>query len=225
MIKRCNKMNIKENVRQVREKIQEVQIGDSNVHIVAATKYVTIEQMKDLFDCGITKLGENRVDILLEKKQQLDLPIEWHLIGTLQSRKVKDVINEIDVLHSLDRLSLAKEIAKYRQETLDCFIQVNVSQEVSKHGLKIDEVIPFIKMLVPYEKIRVIGLMTMAPHTEDQAIIRHCFQELRNLQQQIQKLSFQYAPCTELSMGMSNDFVIAIEEGATFIRLGSALFQ
>ena len=103
-------MNIEKNVEQVQQDIQACQRDREKVRIVAATKYVNVEQMKRLYDCGITIMGENRVDALLEKKAQLHLPIEWHFIGTLQSRKVKEVINEIDVLHSLDRLSLAKEI-------------------------------------------------------------------------------------------------------------------
>ena len=168
-------------------------------------------------------MGENRVDALLEKKAQLSLPIEWHFIGTLQSRKVKDVINEIACLHSLDRLSLAKEIQKYRQESLPCFIQVNVSQEESKHGLSVEEVIPFIEALKQYPVIQVMGLMTMAPHTNDEGVIRDCFKKLKQLQVSLLERQLDIDG-SMLSMGMSNDYMIAIEEGATHIRLGSVLF-
>lgn len=154
----------------------------------------------------------------------MTLPIEWHFIGTLQSRKVKDMINEIACLHSLDRLSLAKEIQKYRQEPLPCFIQVNVSEEESKHGLNVEEVIPFIEALKRYPIIEVIGLMTMAPHTDDENVIRDCFKKLKQLQTTISISGFA-KNCLMLSMGMSNDYQIAIEEGATHIRLGSVLFQ
>ncbi len=109
-------MNISKNVDKVRRNIELVAADGRNVNIVAATKYVGVQQIKDLFACGITMMGENRVDALLEKKSQISLPIEWHFIGTLQSRKVKEVINEISCLHSLDRLSLAKEIQKYRRK-------------------------------------------------------------------------------------------------------------
>lgn len=217
-------MNISRNVELIRQNIESLATHSEAVNIVAATKYVNANQMEELFESGITMMGENRVDALLEKKAQMTLPIEWHFIGTLQSRKVKDMINEIVCLHSLDRLSLAKEIQKYRQEPLPCFIQVNVSQEESKHGLNVEEVIPFIEALKQYPVIEVIGLMTMAPHTDDENVIRDCFKKLKQLQTTISTSGFA-KNCLMLSMGMSNDYQIAIEEGATHIRLGSVLFQ
>ena len=132
------------------------------------------------------------------------------------------MINDIDVLHSLDRLSLAREIEKYRQKPLKCLIQVNISGETTKHGLEKDQVLPFLKQLQSFSKIEVVGLMTMAPQTTDEATIRTCFRELKILQEMIR---LTYHQCTELSMGMSNDYLIAIEEGATYVRLGSILFQ
>lgn len=215
-------MNIKKNVEQVQQNIQACQRDGENIRIVAATKYVNVERMKRLYDCGITIMGENRVDALLEKKAQLHLPVEWHFIGTLQSRKVKEMINEIDVLHSLDRLSLAKEIEKYRTTPLKCLIQVNISGERTKHGLAKDEVNAFIDQLNLFSKIEVVGLMTMAPNTEDETTVRRCFSELKQLQLDLEK---RYKSCQELSMGMSNDYLIAVEEGATYVRLGSILFQ
>lgn len=217
-------MNISRNVELIRQNIESLATHSEAVNIVAATKYVNANQMEELFESGITMMGENRVDALLEKKAQMTLPIEWHFIGTLQSRKVKDMINEIACLHSLDRLSLAKEIQKYRQEPLPCFIQVNVSEEESKHGLNVEEVIPFIEALKRYPIIEVIGLMTMAPHTDDENVIRDCFKKLKQLQTTI-STSGCAKNCLMLSMGMSNDYQIAIEEGATHIRLGSVLFQ
>lgn len=217
-------MNISRNVELIRQNIESLATHSEAVNIVAATKYVNANQMEELFESGITMMGENRVDALLEKKAQMTLPIEWHFIGTLQSRKVKDMINEIVCLHSLDRLSLAKEIQKYRQEPLPCFIQVNVSEEESKHGLNVEEVIPFIEALKRYPIIEVIGLMTMAPHTDDENVIRDCFKKLKQLQTTISISGFA-KNCLMLSMGMSNDYQIAIEEGATHIRLGSVLFQ
>ena len=217
-------MTIRKNVDFVRQNIKYLVKNPESVNIVAATKYANANQMVELFESGITMMGENRVDALLEKKAQLSLPIEWHFIGTLQSRKVKDVINEIACLHSLDRLSLAKEIQKYRQESLPCFIQVNVSQEESKHGLSVEEVIPFIEALKQYPVIQVMGLMTMAPHTNDEGVIRDCFKKLKQLQVSLLERQLDIDG-SMLSMGMSNDYMIAIEEGATHIRLGSVLFQ
>jgi len=213
-------MSIEKNINVVRQRIQGVDNREA-VNIVAATKYADALQMGELYRSGIVKMGENRVDAMLAKKREIDLPIEWHFIGTLQSRKVKRVINEIDYLHSLDRLSLAMEIEKHRETPLKCFIQVNVSGEASKKGLAPDEISPFVDELAQYSKIEVVGLMTMAPHSEDTAMIRTCFQKLKMLQQDIQQ---KYTSCKELSMGMSNDYLIAIEEGATYIRLGSVLF-
>ncbi len=217
-------MTIRKNVDFVRQNIKCLVKNPESVNIVAATKYANANQMVELFESGITMMGENRVDALLEKKAQLSLPIDWHFIGTLQSRKVKDVINEIACLHSLDRLSLAKEIQKYRQESLPCFIQVNVSQEESKHGLSVEEVIPFIEALKQYPVIQVMGLMTMAPHTNDEGVIRDCFKKLKQLQVSLLERQLDIDG-SMLSMGMSNDYMIAIEEGATHIRLGSVLFQ
>jgi len=126
-------------------------------------------------------------------------------------------------LHSLDRMSLAEEIEKRAVNPVKCFVQVNVSGEESKHGLSKEEVIPFIQSLEKFSKIQVVGLMTMAPNTDDKEVIRKVFRGLKELQQEIANLNLPYAPCQELSMGMSNDYEIAIEEGATFIRIGTAL--
>ncbi|TKI89177.1 YggS family pyridoxal phosphate-dependent enzyme, partial [Bacillus wiedmannii] len=128
-----------------------------------------------------------------------------------------------DYLHSLDRLSLAKEIQKRADKKVKCFIQVKTSSEESKQGLAIEETVSFIQSLQELDKIEVVGLMTMAPFTEEEDEIRRCFKELRMLQTEVQELELLHAPCKELSMGMSNDYTIAIEEGATYIRLGTIL--
>ena len=146
-----------------------------------------------------------------------------HFIGSLQSRNVKEVINEIDYLHALDRLSLAKEINKRADHEIACFIQVNVSGEESKHGIALNEVNHFIEQIQQYDKIKIVGLMTMAPYTEDTAYIRQLFKQLRVKRDEIKDLNLDYAPCHYLSMGMSNDYAIAVEEGASFIRIGTKL--
>lgn len=194
-----------------------------DVTIIAVTKQVSVERAEEVLDAGIRHLGENRPEGLLPKKEQIQDRAVWHYIGTLQSRKVKQVINEIDYLHSLDRLSLAEEIEKRAEKPVKCFVQVNVSEEQSKHGLKKEEAIPFIKKLQQFSKISIVGLMTMAPNTDDEDVIRKVFRDLKNLQQEVVSLNLPYAPCCELSMGMSNDYEIAVEEGATFVRIGTAL--
>src|SRR5699024_7658242 len=120
-------------------------------------------------------------------------------------------------------MSLAKEVNKRRLEPLDCFVQVNVSGEETKHGLTPEDVLPFIRNIGSYENIRVTGLMTMAPHVEDKKVIRHVFRELRKLRDCVQDENLIHAPCEHLSMGMSNDFEIAVQEGATHIRIGTKL--
>lgn len=195
----------------------------SDVTIIAVTKEVSVERTEEVIQSGIMHLGENRPEGLKKKLDAIQNNVKWHYIGTLQTRKVKSVIHDIDFLHSLDRLSLASEIEKRATTVKDCFVQVNVSEEESKHGLSIKDVESFIKELEKYPRIRVIGLMTMAPNTEDESVIRNVFKNLKQLQQKIAEQRLPYAPCTELSMGMSGDYEIAIEEGATYVRIGTAL--
>lgn len=218
--------NITDNLNQIQNNINLAKQKSNNtqdVTIIAVTKQVSVDKTIDVLNAGIQHLGENRPEGLLPKKEQIQDKAIWHYIGTLQSRKVKQVINEIDYLHSLDRLSLAQEIEKRANNPVKCFVQVNVSGEQSKHGLRKDEVIPFIQELQKFSKIIVVGLMTMAPNTDDETVIRQVFQDLKILQQEVVSLNLPYAPCTELSMGMSNDYRIAVEEGATFVRIGTAL--
>ncbi|GLI88431.1 YggS family pyridoxal phosphate-dependent enzyme [Bacillus subtilis] len=220
-------MRVVDNLRHINERINEAcnRSGRSSdeVTVIAVTKYVSPERAQEAVDAGIICLGENRDAELLRKQELMKGNPEWHFIGSLQSRKAKSVVNAVSYIHSLDRLSLAKEIEKRAEGTVRCFVQVNTSLEPSKHGMKKEEVIPFIQELSGFEHILVAGLMTMAPLTDDQDQIRSCFRSLRELRDQVQKLNQPNAPCTELSMGMSNDFEIAIEEGATYIRIGSSL--
>jgi PLP dependent protein len=220
-------MTVRDNLAIIRENIeaacQRAGRDPADIRIVAVTKYVSVERAREALEAGITDLGENRDDGLLQKYSALGDKATWHFIGTLQSRKVKNIIDKVDYIHSLDRMSLAKEIEKRATKPVKCFVQVNVSGEATKHGLAVDEVIPFIEQLHDFSHIQVVGLMTMAPYTDDEAVLRACFRQLKLLQENVQALQIANAPCTELSMGMSNDYVIAIEEGATFIRLGTAL--
>ena len=196
---------------------------NSGIEIVAVTKQVGIERTQEAVDAGIRHLGENRPEGLKLKHAEIRGEVVWHYIGTLQSRKVKEVVGMIDYLHSLDRMSLAKEIQKRADKPVKCFIQVNVSGEDSKSGFSPEEVSAFIESLEDFDKIQVVGLMTMAPNTQDEAQLRATFNGLKELQLQIAAEKWEHAPCTELSMGMSNDYLIAAEEGATFVRIGTAL--
>ncbi|MBC5635884.1 YggS family pyridoxal phosphate-dependent enzyme [Ornithinibacillus sp. BX22] len=220
-------MDVAQNLAEIKTKINEashkVNRDPNEITIIAVTKYVTIERTMEAIEAGISDLGENRQEGFLEKYDQIQDNVTWHFIGSLQTRKVKDVINKVDYLHSLDRLSLAKEIEKRASSTVNCFIQVNVSGEDSKHGLHPDEVMEFVEKISQYTKIHIVGLMTMAPHTEDKELLHQVFGILRNLRDTIKERNYPFAPCEYLSMGMSNDYDIAIEEGATHIRIGSKL--
>ena len=220
-------MEVKENLQLIKNNIEqackEVNRSSDEVTIIAVTKYVSVERAQEAINAGITNLGENRDDTMLSKFEIIQKNATWHYIGTLQTRKVKNIINYVDYIHSLDRISLAEEIHKRATKKIKCLVQVNISKEPSKHGLSKEEVIPFIKQLEQFSNIEVVGLMTMAPFTEDEAIIRDTFRGLKALQVEIKQLELPFAPCTELSMGMSNDYEIAITEGATMIRIGSAL--
>ncbi|MCM3637946.1 YggS family pyridoxal phosphate-dependent enzyme [Sporosarcina luteola] len=194
------------------------------VTVVAVTKQVSASRAREVIELGITDLGENRPEGLLAKQESIQSEKNnWHFIGNVQSRKVKDIINQVDYLHSLDRLSIAKEIQKRASAPVDCFVQVNVSGEESKSGLQPDDLEEFVLQLADYDKIRVVGLMTMAPFTQDEEWIRTTFRSLRDLRDQLAEKELDHAPCTLLSMGMSNDYAVAIEEGATHVRIGTAL--
>ncbi|RSK26953.1 YggS family pyridoxal phosphate-dependent enzyme [Bacillus sp. HMF5848] len=220
-------MSVYENLQTIEQEILEV-CAKSNrkrtdITIIGVTKYVTVERAQETINSGIIHLGESRDNGMVDKHSVIGDKAIWHYIGTLQSKKVKNVINIASYIHSLDRISLAKEINKRAETVIKCFVQVNTSQEESKHGLNPEEVISFIEEVRKFSKIEIVGLMTMAPYTEDESVIRQCFRDLKLLQQDVQSLKLQHAPCKELSMGMSNDFQIAIEEGATYIRIGSRL--
>ncbi|WP_062197782.1 YggS family pyridoxal phosphate-dependent enzyme [Massilibacterium senegalense] len=193
-----------------------------NIHIIAVTKYVSIERAQEAVDAGITHLGENYTDGFKAKYEALGEDVTWHFIGTLQTRKVKDIIDDVDYIHSLDRISLAKEINKRATKKIKCFVQVNVSEEETKHGLSIEEVEAFLTEIDALEHVQVVGFMTMAPYVDDEAKIRTVFQTLQELRDDVQG-KFPHLSLTELSMGMSNDYQIAVEEGATFVRIGSSL--
>jgi pyridoxal phosphate enzyme (YggS family) len=205
-------------------KIPELLEETTGKTIVAATKYSDESDVLKLYELGINHIGENRVKAFLEKYELLhDLDIVWHFIGHLQSKKVKTVINKIDYLHSLDRISLLEEIQKYRLLPLNCFLEVNIAEEENKYGLKYTEVVSFYKKVQNYDKIRIVGLMGMASLTDDQELIKSQFQKLVDLRSELNNISKE--KIEYLSMGMTNDYKIALELGATHLRLGSILFK
>lgn len=206
--------------------VQKIQSELHGQTIVAATKYVESDVIRQLVNLGITNIGENVAQALLKKQAELiDLPIIWHFLGHLQTNKVKMIINKIMYLHSLDSLHLAQEINRERTRTLDCFIEVNISNELTKTGISNVELTNFVTALAKYDKIRVVGLMGMAANTNDFTVIQQSFRKLAILRDGIEQMQLPYAPCHYLSMGMSHDYQIAIASGATHLRLGSILFR
>nr|WP_263315130.1 YggS family pyridoxal phosphate-dependent enzyme [Mammaliicoccus sp. Marseille-Q6498] len=216
------KENLKEIESQISNSVKESDF-DTSPQVIVVTKYVTIDRAIEAYQAGLRNFGENRIEGFLEKKKHLPDDAIIHFIGSIQTRKVKEIINEIDYLHALDRLKLAKEIDKRANHVIKCFVQVNVSGEETKHGIAPEEVIPFIKELDAFKHIEVVGLMTMAPLTENKTELRQYFNQLRTIKDKVQSLDLPYAPCTELSMGMSNDFNEAILEGASYVRIGTKL--
>ncbi len=183
-----------------------------NVQVICASKYVNALEMKEIYHAGIRHFGENHAQVLLEKKSLLlDLDIVWHFIGHLQTNKVKRLINEIDYLHSLDSIKLAKEIQKYRTKPLPCFIELNIANEANKTGLKREDLDDFLKEMTNYDKIKIVGLMGMGVDADIEATT-HVFQTLKALKTQY---NLPY-----VSMGMTNDYALALSIGTDFVRVG-----
>jgi PLP dependent protein len=220
-------MKVQTKLEKINREIQQACINSNRnlneIKMIAVTKYVSKSRANEALLAGVTHLGENRAEGLLEKWELLKDKPTWHFIGSLQTRKVKNIIDIVDYIHSLDRLTLAEEINKRATQPIKCFVQVNISGEDTKNGISPLEVSSFIEKLRDYPNIIICGLMTMAPFTENEMSIRTCFRELKSLQLEIAGKQWKHAPCHELSMGMSNDYKIAIEEGATMIRIGTAL--
>lgn len=183
------------------------------------------QEVQEMYDLGFRHFAENRVEKLLERQEQFPQEdIFWHLIGPLQKRKVKQVINHIDLFHALDRLSIMNEIDKRLEQPLDCLLEINVSGEETKHGFSPEEAFVAYKESKQYEKIHIVGLMTMAPFEASDEEIRFFFSCLAQLAKKIEEKEKLSQPL-QLSMGMSGDFPIAIECGATYIRIGTSWFE
>ena len=223
-------MNLKKNTelvfQQIADASQEANRALDAVSVIAVTKYVDVQTAEALLPLGVRHIGENRVDKFLEKYQALkDYPVTWHLIGTLQRRKVKEVIPFVDYFHALDSLKLAQEIQKRTDHVVKCFLQVNISGEESKHGFSKEELLELLPELAKLDQIEYVGLMTMAPFEADSDDLKEIFKDTQALQAEIREKQIPNMPMTELSMGMSRDFKEAIQFGSTFVRIGTAFFK
>ena len=195
-----------------------------DITLVGATKYGDIDDLKELYSNGVFNFGENRVDAFLNKYEALkDLDIKWHFIGHLQRNKAHLILDKIDYLHSLDSLELVKTINKYRLSPLNCFIEVSINLEENKNGVPYYEVKDFIKECLKYPKVNIVGLMMMSVANSSEESLHNQFRKLKELKDNLEKelnISLPY-----LSMGMSDDYKVAVAEGATHIRLGRVLFN
>ena len=198
----------------------------NDVKLIAATKYVGIDEINKLENLGVMYFGENRVQAFLEKYQKYNGNCKFHMIGTLQPNKVKYIIDKVDLIHSVDSYSLIKEIEKQANKhnlVMKVLIQVNIAKEESKHGFKVEEIEEVFDTLKNYPHIEVKGLMMMAPNIEAEKT-REYIKLTQDLFNQL-KIKYPEYSLTELSMGMSNDYKIALEYGATMVRIGSSLFK
>jgi PLP dependent protein len=221
-------MGLEKNLRNVLEQIAQAATlagrKSEEIALVAVSKGRSLEEMREAYFLGVHDFGENRVEEALDKIGQLPSDIRWHFIGKLQKNKVNKIIGKFSLIHSVDTIELAEKISRASLEKgvkSSILLEANTSGEATKSGLTPDEWKAGYQRLLDLEGIEIHGFMTMAPLTEDEGVIRHCFSELRLLQQHLQQIGDSLET---LSMGMSNDFFIAIQEGATLLRIGTALF-
>ena len=222
---------ISENIQSVEERIRAAcaRAGRSRdeVTLICVTKTMPVEDLRQAYDAGQRSFGENWVQEINDKFPQLPSDIQWHMIGHLQRNKVKYLMDKAVMIHSVDSAALAQAISKEAVKAgrvMDILLEVNAAEEESKFGLTCADVLPLIREIAPLPGIRICGLMTVAPFTDDPETNRVFFRKLRDLSVDIGRESIDNVSMHILSMGMTGDFEVAIEEGATHIRVGTAIF-
>ena len=198
-----------------------------DILLLAVSKTIDVPRIKQAVDCGLKELGENRVQEILEKYDTMGKDVCWHLIGHLQTNKVKYIINKVKMIHSVESIKLAEEIDKRAKQSnviMDILVEVNIADEQSKFGVTPKETLSFIKNIAFLDNIRIKGLMTVAPFVDNPEENRDCFRRMRQLLVDINAEKIDNVNMNVLSMGMSNDFEVAIEEGATIVRVGTNIF-
>lgn len=219
-------MGVKERYQTVRQEIDEKALScgrlPEDIHLVAVTKTHSFSHVLPAYEAGCRDFGENRLEEALEKGEIAPLDLRWHFIGNIQRKKVKKLIGAFHLLHGVDSFVLAEKISHLSTEfPTSILLQVNTSGEASKHGFSPEALVEVFDQLASLSGVRIQGLMTMAPYTDDQLVVRQCFRYLRELRDRLARPGL---PLAELSMGMSNDYLLAIEEGATLLRIGTAIF-
>ena len=224
-------MPIKENLEKIAEKIRlRLELAGRNsgdITMVAVTKTVEEDGIREAIACGVRIIGESRVQEAKEKYGKLGNEVIWHLVGHLQTNKAKDAVKIFDLIHSVDSIKLAKEIdrqARKAGKVQKVLIEVNLSGEETKYGLSPEEVIPFLKDISELPNMKVEGLMTMAPFYENPEDCRPYFRRLKELVEKVKARKIKNVEMKYLSMGMTNDYEVAIEEGSNMVRIGRAIF-
>lgn len=219
-------MSIKENIEEIKRDIKEYKTVD-DVLLLAVTKTKPVEDILEAIDSGITDIGENKVQEIQEKYDQVKDKVKIHMIGHLQTNKVKYIVGKVELIHSLDRKSLADEINK-RAKNLDiiqkCLVQVNVTKEESKFGCYIENLDSLLEYCNNLKNIKIIGLMGMAPFFDNPEDARYNFKKLKELFEKYKNRGYNNITMDKLSMGMSHDYKIALEEGSNLVRVGSKIF-
>lgn len=223
--------SIRSRFEAVREKVGEALErggrGPDEAKILVASKYYSLEQISALAEVGVELLGENRSDDLIRKQEAFADAFEWHFIGHLQRRKAKDIVGRVSLIHSVDSIRLIRELAKRAPENgVDVLLQVNVSGEESKYGVGEDEVEALLEVAAETEgRVRARGFMTIAPMVERAEDVRYVFAKLREIRDRLGRAWSPHFELSDLSMGMSDDFEVAVEEGATIVRIGRTIIQ
>ena len=222
---------ITENLEQVRRNIVEackaVNRDPSEVTLISVSKTKPVSMLQEAYDAGSRDFGENKVQEIMDKYPQLPSDIRWHMIGHLQRNKVKYIVDKVALIHSVDSLRLAEAIeneAAKHNVTVPILIEVNVAQEESKFGLKTEEVLSLVESVAVLPHINIKGLMTIAPYVEDPEENREIFRELKKLSVDIAAKNINNVNMSVLSMGMTGDYQVAVQEGATMVRVGTGIF-
>lgn len=222
---------IAQNLHQVQENIkkacEKANRDPAEVTLIAVSKTKPVSMLQEAYNEGVRTFGENKVQEIMDKYGQLPQDIEWHMIGHLQRNKVKYIADKVTMIHSLDSLRLAETIeseASKHNRVIPVLIEVNVAMEESKFGISVDEVLPFVQELSKFPHLRVNGLMTIAPYVENPEENRQIFRKLKKLSVDIEEKNINNINMSVLSMGMTGDYQVAIEEGATMVRVGTGIF-